>query len=108
MSNSVLYEPWRQVASSADGNKLAVIIDGGAIWTLQTTPSPQLKISSASGALDFSWIVPSTNFVLQESSALNGDWVTLTNLPALNLSTLQEELTLPPANGSGFFRLVAQ
>jgi hypothetical protein len=34
--------------------------------------------------------------------------VTLTNTPALNLTNLNNELTLSPSNSSGFFRLISQ
>jgi hypothetical protein len=48
--------------------------------------------------------VPSTNFVLQQSADLIS-WADLTNAPALNLTNLQNQVTLPPSNGSGFYRL---
>jgi hypothetical protein len=61
------------------------------------------------GNLAFSWTVPSTNFVLQQNSDLNTtSWTTVTNLPVLNLTNLQEEVGVSPANGSSFFRLIAQ
>ena len=59
--------------------------------------------------LAFSWTVPSTNFVLQQNSDLSIEgWTTVTNLPVLNLTNLQEEVGLSPANGNSFFRLIAQ
>jgi hypothetical protein len=51
-----------------------------------------------------SWVVPSTNFVLQHSSNL-GSWTDVTNKPALNLTNLQNEVMLSPKGSSGFYRL---
>lgn len=117
VSNNVPVQQWAQIVSSADGNLLAAIVNGndpgtpGGIWISQTTPSPQLNLLSSNGNLNFSWLVPSTNFVLQQCVNLDaGDWATLTNLPALNLTNLQEQATVTPGNGngSGFYRLIAQ
>jgi hypothetical protein len=36
------------------------------------------------------------------------NWTLLTNLPSLNLCNLREQLTLQPADGTAFFRLVSQ
>jgi len=56
-----------------------------------------------------SWLVPSTNFVLQQKPDLTTTgWEILTNAPALNLTNLQDEVTLSPTNNSGFFRLISQ
>lgn len=103
------------VASSADGNKLVVVSEGpegrfgspgGGIYTSQSTPSPSLSINRASDQLALSWIMPSTNFSLQQNSDLTTtNWVTLTNTPTLNLTNLQNEVTLTPSNSSGFYRL---
>jgi hypothetical protein len=95
------------IASSADGSKLVVVAYGGGIWTLQTTPSPQLNINPSTTNLALSWLIPSTNFAVQQSSNLIS-WVDLTNTPALNLTNLQNQVTLSPTNGSGFFRLISQ
>jgi hypothetical protein len=100
---------WNGVASSADGNNLVAVDNGGGIYTLQARPAPQLNIATANGNLAFSWTVPTTNFVLQQASDLStGAWTTLTNLPVLNLTNLQEQISILPTNGNGFFRLVAQ
>jgi hypothetical protein len=52
-----------------------------------------------------SWVLPSTNYVLQQGSDLRG-WVNVTNTPVLNLGKLQNEVMIPVTSGSGFFRLV--
>ncbi|MEI9963107.1 MAG: hypothetical protein WDM76_18935 [Limisphaerales bacterium] len=95
---------WEAVASSADGNRLFAISALGGIWTSYSTPPPQLSVATANSALKFSWLVPSTNFVLQQSSDLSS-WSDVTDSPALNLTNLQDEVVLSPTNDSGFFRL---
>jgi hypothetical protein len=112
------------VVSSADGSKLVLIpgemiipfgnttgtvVPIDAIWTSYSTPAPQLNLSPLGTNFALSWIVPSTNFVLQQNSDLTMEnWVTLTNAPTLNLTNLQDEVILSPTNSSGFYRLVAQ
>jgi photosystem II stability/assembly factor-like uncharacterized protein len=113
-SNNVPNPAWISVASSADGNKLvagAYNFGGGigGIWTLQVTPRPQLNVALSDTNLVFSWIVPSTNFVLQQNLDLTTtNWLSLTNTPVLNLTNLNDEVVLSLTNSSGFFRLVAQ
>ena len=52
-----------------------------------------------------SWPVPSTNFVLQQNLNLStGNWDVVTNEAVLNLTNLQYQVTLAPAN-SVFYRL---
>ena len=109
------------LASSADGNKLAVctpasltvILPGGrmitegsttSIYTSFTTPSPQLNITPSNSSFALSWVVPSTNLVMQQSSNL-ASWSDLTNTPVLNLTNLQDQITVSPSNSSGFYRL---
>lgn len=109
VSNAVPALSWVQGASSADGNTLVAAAPDSGIFLWQATPAPLLNIAAANGNLTFSWTVPSTNFVLQQSSDFSpGDWTTLTNLPALNLTNLLDQVSILPANGNGFFRLVAQ
>lgn len=117
-SNSATNEGWSFIASSADANKLVAVVGGtlppyarpgGAIWAFQSSSTPQLNLASSSNGMAFSWIVPSSNFVLQQNSDLaTTDWVTLTNTPTLNLSNLNNEVVLSPTNRSGFFRLMSQ
>lgn len=105
-SNNAPHLNWVAVASSADGNRLVASAWDGGIWTAQRTPSPQMNIAPGNGDLRLSWIVPSTNFLLQQNSDLTtANWADLTNKPALNLTNLQEEVILSPTNSSGFFRL---
>jgi hypothetical protein len=101
---------WYDVASSADGCKLvATSHSHQGIWVGQVTPSPQLNLQQTNGNLMFSWTVPSTNFVLQQNLDLTPtNWTALTNTPVLNLTNLQEEVSLSPTNSSVFFRLISQ
>ena len=103
---------WNSVISSADGTKWFATAYGkvsttnatGGIWTLQTTPSPQLNLTTSPTNLTLAWTVPSTNFVLQQSADL-ATWSPVTNPPVLNLTNLQNQVTLSPSNTSGFYRL---
>ena len=95
---------WQSVASSADGNKLVVAVSDDGIYISQTMPSPQVNIMPINGNFKLSWLVPSTNFVMQQSSDLTL-WADMTNAPTLNLTNLQNQVTLCPFNSSGFYRL---
>ena len=105
-SNNIPEEQWSWVACSADGKELIATGTNG-IWISRMVPSPQLNLSSSHNALNFSWIVPSTNMALQESSDLS-IWSTLTNCPALNAGNLQDQLTLAASSSQSFFRLISQ
>jgi hypothetical protein len=63
-----------------------------------------LKLAPTNPDLKLSWLVPSTNFVMQQSSDL-GSWMDMTNTPALNLTNLQNEVILSPTGRSCFYRL---
>jgi hypothetical protein len=94
------------VASSADGGKLIAVSLSGGIYTSQFIPAPWMNIASINNNLVLSWIGPSTNFMLQQNLDLTTtNWVDVTNTPALNLSNLKDEVTLPVPAGSGFYRL---
>ena len=103
---------WSAAASSADGGKLSAAAQGdanndmasGPIYVSQSVVAPQMAIGSAKGNASLSWLVPSTNFVLQQSANLAG-WADVTNSPVLNQSDLQNEVMLPSTNSAGFYRL---
>ena len=108
-SNNVPADIWGSVAVSADGSRMVAAASGDGIYVAQTTPKPQLNLTAANGNLAFSWLIPSTNLVLQQNLNLTTtNWATLTNTPALNLTNLCNEVTVSPTNSSGFFRLVSQ
>jgi photosystem II stability/assembly factor-like uncharacterized protein len=94
------------IAVSADGSEMLAGA-GGGIWIYQTTPAPQLSLNTSTDNFLLSWLVPSTNFVVQQSPDLVS-WSSITDAPSLNLTNLNNELTLSPSNSSGFFRLISQ
>jgi len=102
--------PYFGSAASADGKKLIAMGttgNQGDLYTLQFTPTPHLNLKTSSSNLAFSWTVPSTKFVVQQNSDLSTtNWVTLTNVPVLNLTNLQHEVIMSPVGGSGYYRLV--
>ena len=101
--------PYFGSASSADGKKLFAMGSTGLqgdLYTLQLTPTPQLNLKVSSGNLAFSWPVPSTKFVVQQNLDMTTtNWVTLTNVPVLNLTNLQHEAIVSPAGSSVYYRL---
>jgi hypothetical protein len=110
--NRVPSQYWFAIASSADGDTLlasgATSVTGTSrIYISQTVNAPELNISPASGNLALSWLIPSTDFVVQQSSDLVS-WSSITDAPALNLTNLNNELSLSPTNSTGFFRLMSQ
>jgi hypothetical protein len=104
VSNNVPKISWWSVASSADGNSLVAVANNNGIYISQTAPSPQMSLGNSNGALALAWIVPSTSFVLQSSADLSA-WFDVTNEVALNLTNLQEEISLPVSASNAFFRL---
>jgi len=73
---------------------------------LQTTPSPILNIAAAAQNALISWTVPSTNFLLQESSnPAAGNWTNVITAPVFNPTNLQLQVPIPSPAGARFFRL---
>ncbi|HEY1662153.1 MAG TPA: hypothetical protein VGI03_07020 [Verrucomicrobiae bacterium] len=99
---------WYSAASSADGGELLAGENQSGVWIYQLVPPPQIKITAAEGGLALSWLTPSTNLVLQQDADLTtADWVAVTNVPTLDLTNLNNEITLSPSNGNAFFRLAS-
>ena len=97
---------WRGVASSADGNKLVVVADVGGIYVWHSSVAPSLSIKPSNRNVVLSWIVPSLDFVLQENTDLSTtNWTVVTNSPALNLTNVQQQVTLPGSAVHRFYRL---
>jgi photosystem II stability/assembly factor-like uncharacterized protein len=97
-----------RIASSADGCKMFAVRYGSpGIWTCQIAPAPTLNINSfASTRAVLSWLVPSTNFVLQQNSDLSTtNWTDVTNIPTLNFTNLQNQVILSPVGSNAFYRL---
>jgi photosystem II stability/assembly factor-like uncharacterized protein len=110
------YQDFVSVAMTADGDRMFAINGGstggfffgagGSVYTAGFIPSPVLQPTALPAGLLLSWTVPSTNFVLQQNLDLTtANWVTLTNLPTLNFTNLQDQVLLSPSNTSGFYRL---
>lgn len=104
VSNNIPVNNWSAVASSADGCKLVATIGGGGIYTSYSIPTPQLNLTTSPSNLTCCWTIPSTNFILQQSSDLVG-WSDVTNVPTLNFTNLQNQVTLPASSSYLFFRL---
>jgi photosystem II stability/assembly factor-like uncharacterized protein len=96
---------FQSVASSADGGKLITgSLLGQLAFVSQSICPPQMSLAPLPANLSVSWIIPSTNFVLQQSFDLT-EWTDLTNSPALNLTNLQNQVALPLSASNGFYRL---
>jgi len=97
---------WASVASSADGCRLVAAVNGGGIYTWQATPTPALNITPTGNGLVISWVIPSMSFVLQQNSGLNPtNWTNVATPPVLNLTNLQNQVTLSPPGAATFYRL---
>ena len=97
---------WRGVASSADGSKLVAVSDVGGIYVWHSAVAPSLSIKPSSRDVVLSWTVPSLDFVLQENTDLSTtNWTVVTNSPALNLTNVQHQVTLPVSADHRFYRL---
>jgi hypothetical protein len=53
-------------------------------------------------------LVPSTNFILEQSYELGAGWSPVTNPPTLNMTNLREEVELGVSSGGRFYRLRTQ
>jgi hypothetical protein len=109
VSNNVASQIWNAGAISADGHKMVAVAANlgfttGPIYTSQTLPAPQLNIGLSNSELTFSWLIPSTNFVLQESADLV-NWSAVAGAPMPNFTNLQNQVTLPALADHSFFRL---
>jgi hypothetical protein len=95
------------MASSADGgNLVGANRDSGAVYFSGTVQPPAILLDYISGASKLSWVIPSKNFVLEESADFYpASWSPITNVPHLNPSNLHHEITLPATGDNHFFRL---
>ena len=111
-TNNSPFQDWGALASSADGGKLVAAaaadvndeVNTGVIYTSQSIGSPSLNLTSANGGLTLSWLIPSTDFVLQQSPDLF-NWQDVSIPPVLNFNNLHDEIVLSPTNHTGFYRL---
>ena len=100
---------WNSGAMSADGNEIVVFGSAQGTWLGSETPSPQLNIQSQNSNIVVSWLLPSTNFVLQQSADLTTpSWTPVSPNPTLNFTNLQQQVTVPATGSNAFFRLITQ
>jgi hypothetical protein len=100
---------WYGGTVSADGCE--AIVEGGAAGTPmgRTVPSPQLSIQMTNPMPVISWLLPSTNFVLQQNLDLSTtNWLPISAIPTLNFTNLQQQVSVPAITSNAFFRLIAQ
>ena len=102
--------PWYSGAVSADGcQMIAIGSSAQGIQLGRLTPSPQLNIQSQDPNVSISWLIPSTNFVLQQSSDVsNPAWTPVSINPTLNFTNLNQQVTVPGNGSNAIFRLSAQ
>jgi hypothetical protein len=104
---------WSAVALSADGSVQVAAIRGDSIYTGQgiisqalQAPVPLVYISTANGGVAVKWPLGLDNYVLQQRSDFNADWV---NVPAGSIVTNGMSLMAAPlTTGNCFFRLKHQ
>jgi hypothetical protein len=113
-SNNIPNQAWTGLASSADGSSLFGVsavsnLTGvlGSAWASQTIPRPRLSIYKRDSTVQVSWTIPSTNFVLEQTSNLVSGWSGVTNIPVSNLTNLQQQVEIPFLPGKSFYRLRA-
>ena len=108
ISNNVPNNSWFAVASSADGGQLVSAPNSASssIYISQSIQAPQLNLAASASSLTVAWTMPSTNFVLQQNYNLSTtNWSAVANAPVLNLTNLQNQVTLPLSARNNFFRL---
>ena len=100
---------WDDGAVSADGSLMVAMSGGQGFRKGRVIPTPQLNIQQKDSSLAVSWLIPSTNFVLQQSADITAlNWTPVTNNPTLNFTNLQQEVSVPTTSSNRFFRLIAQ
>ena len=101
---------WQSIASSADGGVVVAANSGSGIYITKTNIPPRLNAASANGNLTVSWIIPSQAYALQQNPNLTSStWPAVTNTPLLNLTNLQNQVSVPKSSvNNGFYRLQSQ
>jgi hypothetical protein len=97
---------WIVTASADGGNLFAANLNSGLMYHTASVQPPLISLEYGLSACKLSWIIPSVNFLLEQSADFySASWVPLTNVPYLNLSNLHYEVTLPATGDDRFFRL---
>lgn len=95
---------WQAVASSADGNRVAIATFNNSVYTFYSKPHPKLNLKPVASHLILSWVIPATNLMMQQSADLVS-WANMTNQSTINFTNLQNQIILTPANSIGCYRL---
>jgi hypothetical protein len=108
VSNSVPFDGgW--VACSADGSQWFAAVSeypAGGIYISQFTPAPFLDAKKSGRDTVLSWIVPSANFRLEQTTDFaTANWADVTNAPSLNFTNLRHEVTVSALSSNAFYRL---
>ncbi|MCX6926002.1 MAG: hypothetical protein NT154_22760 [Verrucomicrobia bacterium] len=106
---------WSGVAYSSDGSHV-VAVGRDVIYVLQSPapdpplpPSPRLNIECTGSNIGLSWLVPSTPFVLQETTDLGApNWTDVPACPELDFTSLHRRVKLTPSANGSFYRLKQQ
>jgi hypothetical protein len=106
--SSNLPNSWHGVALSADGGQMAVVdANHGGVWLSQMPVNPLLSLAPVGNNVAISWVIPSTNFLLQQTPALDSaGWTTVSNSPVFNPSALQNQVIIAPSSDRSLYRLV--
>jgi hypothetical protein len=75
------------------------------MYTAQSVTPPRLNLLTAGGNANLSWLVPSAEFVLEQSADLDpSSWAAVPFQATLNPTNLQKQVAVPIATNC-FFRL---
>jgi hypothetical protein len=97
---------WSGIAASADGTRLVAAANGGGIYIWQRPVTPVLDVIPQGDVLRLSWIIPSADCTLQENCSLaTTNWDRVAPKPTLNLTNLQNQVSLPIDATNRFYRL---
>jgi hypothetical protein len=107
------YAGWTSVAITADGYRInataglaPITFVGGGIYISKSVPHPLLSIAPNGAESILSWTIPSTDFVLQQSSSLAPtNWSNLAVQPAFAFTNLSYQVSFAPTGSPSFFRL---
>ena len=107
---------WKVLAMSADGTNLVALSSDGFVCILNACaatppvpPPPLLDLELSGTNLDVSWLVPSTPFVLEQSSELcSTSWAEVPTSPTLDFTNLHYRVRQTASSQMGFYHLKQQ
>jgi hypothetical protein len=101
---------WKSGASSADGNTLLAAADSAQqIYALQTATHPALRFTRQDNNATISWLIPSLDVVLEETTDLaNRQWTEVVTPAEMDLNTLRYQVPAQTTNSTLFYRLRQQ